>query len=159
MGGGRAKAVPHFYRESGELCGRDAADRAVRSDLVVVTTPARDLLACLGQSLEPLFVQALVTELAVEALDVGVLCRAGRVVEQVAHSAAVCPDHERSAGELRPLIGTHGIGEAAELTRLLEQARDVLAADAVINGDVDALAAEVVDDGPALDPPTVGASP
>ncbi len=70
--------------------------------------------------------------------------------------AAMRPGHERSAGELRPLVDTHGVREASELARMFEQARDVLAADAMIHGDVHALAAEVVDDGQALDPSAAG---
>ena len=61
----------------------------------------------LRQRLEPLLIQALVAELAVEALDAGVLRRATRVVEQMAHAAAVCPGHEGAAGELWPLVGAH----------------------------------------------------
>ena len=38
----------------GELCRRNAADRAVRANLVVVAAPACDLLSCLTERLEPL---------------------------------------------------------------------------------------------------------
>jgi hypothetical protein len=43
---------------SGELCRWDAADGAVRSDLVVVAPPACDLLPSLVQRLEPLLVHS-----------------------------------------------------------------------------------------------------
>ena len=57
----------------GELRWWHAPTAAVRPDLVVVLAPSLD--GCLGlmQVLEPLLVQALVPELAVEALDVAVL--------------------------------------------------------------------------------------
>jgi len=46
------------------------------------------------------------------------------------HSPAMRPGHEPAARKLWPVVGTYGVGEAAaELTRLLRQARDVLAAD------------------------------
>ena len=74
---------------SGELCRGDATDGAVRAHLVVVAPPAGNLLPGLVQCLEPLFVQAFVAELAVEALDVGVLRGLARIVDQVL-DAAVC---------------------------------------------------------------------
>lgn len=55
----------------GELRGRDAADGAVRADLVVVAAPGADEAASLRQGLEPVLVEALVAELAVEALEKG----------------------------------------------------------------------------------------
>ena len=66
-----------------ELGGRDAAAAAVRSDLVVVATPLGDDVAGLSQRREPVLVEALVAELAVEALDVAVLHRATGLDQQV----------------------------------------------------------------------------
>ena len=83
---------------------------AVRSHFVVVAPPARDLLQCLMQRQEPLFVQALVSEFAVEALDVGVLRGLAGFVDQMAHAALVCPGHEGAAGECHwPLALPPGI--------------------------------------------------
>lgn len=56
-----------------ELRWRHPPAAAVRPNLVVVDPPARALDARLLQALKPMLVQALVAELAVEALDVGVL--------------------------------------------------------------------------------------
>jgi hypothetical protein len=139
-----------------EPCRRDAADGAVRPHLVLVAAPARDLLPGLVQRLEPLLVQALVSELAVEALDVGVLRGLAGVVDQVLDAAAVGPGHEGAAGELRPLVGTDGPWVASELSHRVEHPCHVLAAHAVVDGDVHALAAEVIDHRQALDAPAAG---
>jgi hypothetical protein len=55
-----------------------------------------------------------------------------------------------------PLVGANGHRVAAELAHRVEQPRHILAAHAVIDGNVHALAAEVVDDRQALDAPAVG---
>ena len=49
------------------------AERAVRSALVIVGAPSADDLAGCGERSEPVLVQALVAELAAEALHVRVL--------------------------------------------------------------------------------------
>jgi len=54
------------------------------------------------------------------------------------------------------LVGPHGLRVAPEPRHLVQHARDVLAADAVIDGNVHALMAEVVGDGQALDAPPIG---
>ena len=60
------------------------------------------------------------------------------------------PGDEGAAGELRAVVGPDGRGIAAEDGRSVEQPRDVLARDAVVDRDVDALVAEVVGDRQAL---------
>src|SRR5690606_10797597 len=75
----------------GELGGRDAATAAVRPDLVVVPSPLADHFASLRQRGEPVLVEALVAELAVEALDVAVLHRAARLDQQVFDAVVLRP--------------------------------------------------------------------
>jgi hypothetical protein len=55
----------------------------VRSDLLVVGSPCGNDLAGLLQRFKPVLVQALITEGAVETLDVGVLGRATRLDQDV----------------------------------------------------------------------------
>ena len=55
--------------QGGEQGGRHAHATAVGPDLVVVPAPGIDGRSSLSQSLEPVLVQALVPEFAVEALD------------------------------------------------------------------------------------------
>ena len=57
----------------GETSRRHAPQAAVRPDLVVVRSPERHCHPGLMRSLEPALVQMLITEHAVEALDVAVL--------------------------------------------------------------------------------------
>ena len=57
----------------GKLSRRYQSDRSAWSHLVVVLAPDGDDLAGLRQGFEPVLVEAFVPELAVEALDVGVL--------------------------------------------------------------------------------------
>lgn len=54
-----------------------------RPHVVVVAPPACGLVAGLLQALEPVLVETLVAETAVEALDVGVLRRLARLVQDV----------------------------------------------------------------------------
>ena len=64
--------------------------------------------------------------------------------------------HEGSAGELRAVIGPHRRGVAAEDRCLIEHACHVGTRDAEVHGDVDALVAEVIGHGQALEPASVG---
>ena len=60
---------------SGEFPGRTIAQGTVRALLVVVLTPVFDQGAGFRQHREPVLIEAFVANLAVEALDVGVLHR------------------------------------------------------------------------------------
>src|SRR5690606_20208005 len=140
----------------GELGGRDAATAAVRSDLVVVPSPLADHLASLRQRGEPVLVEALVAELAVEALDVAVLHRAARLDQQVFDAVALRPGDKDPAGELRTVVGANRPGIAPETGGLVQHAHDIGAADAVIDGDVDGLVREVVGHGQALETAAAG---
>lgn len=122
----------------------------MRPYLVVVDPPARNLNARLLQALEPVLVQALGAELAIEALDVGVLRELAWLVEDVG------PGHEGTAREFWLLVGSHGLRVAPEPRNLVEHAHDALAADAMVHSDVHALVAEVVSHGRTLDAPPAG---
>src|SRR5258705_1136050 len=56
-----------------ELRGRHVAEGAVRPNRIIVQAPGFDDLARLRQAEEPVLVEALIAEPAVEALDVGIL--------------------------------------------------------------------------------------
>ena len=76
------------------------AQAAVRPDFVVVCAPLSDVFSGLWQGLKPLLVQALVTKLAIEALDVAVLHGPSWLNQDVAHAMRRCPSHESATGEL-----------------------------------------------------------
>ena len=91
-----------------------------------------------------MLVEALVAELAVEALDVAVLHRATGLDQEVLDAMVVCPCNEDPAGELGAVVGPDRPRITAEAGGLVQHAHDVGAADAVVHGDVDALVGEVV---------------
>ena len=91
----------------GEFGRRYAAQATVRPDLVMVLAPDANGGSGLVQRLEPMLVQALVPELAVEALDVAVLHRPPGLDEDVPNAVGLCPGHEYCAGELRAVVGPH----------------------------------------------------
>ncbi len=109
----------------GEL-GRGAiAKHAVRSMFVVVAPPGRDDGTSGVQRYEPMVVQALVPELAIEALDEGILRRAARRDELQVHAVAIRPLIERAAGELRPLVGANSGGQTTKPRGLVEHSRHI----------------------------------
>ena len=77
----RLVAVPFLKVKLGKMRRWNAPHAAVRPDLVVVLPPDGDGRSGLVQRLEPVVVQALVAELAVEAFDVAVLHGPARLVK------------------------------------------------------------------------------
>ena len=140
----------------GELGRRDAPQAAVGPHLVVVDAPLTDDIPGLRERLEPVLVQALVAELAVEALDVAVLHRPARFDQDVADAMLVRPSHEGPAGELRAVVGANGQRVAPKARRLVQHARDVSARDPEVDADLNALVAEVVGHGQTFDAPSAG---
>lgn len=84
---------------SGHLPGKHRrghfAHGSVRPDRVVVGSPAVDDVACLSQAGEPMQVQAVLAELAVEAFHEGVLSRFPRLNEVQSHTASPGPEEHR----------------------------------------------------------------
>ena len=103
-----------------------------------------------------MLVQALVPELAVEALDVGVLGGLAGGVQQMADASGSCPGQEGPAGELRPLVGAHSLGATPEACSLLQQPNPIPTAHAKVHGQLNTFVAEVVCHRQALDAPAVG---
>ena len=73
----------------------------MRSALIVIDPPALDLLACFGQRHEPVDVQTLVPERAVEGLDVGVVGWGRGSGEVEADLVALGREIDDLTGELR----------------------------------------------------------
>ena len=73
FGGGLRCIGGMLPMQRGELGGRHSAATAVRPDLVVVLPPCGDGGPGLRQRLEPMFIQAFIPELAVEASENGPL--------------------------------------------------------------------------------------
>jgi hypothetical protein len=76
----------------------------VRPDCVVVDAPGFDRRFRVDQIHKPVFVQAFVAKLSVEALDIRVLDRLTRPNEAERDAVRVRPRIERAAGKLRPVV-------------------------------------------------------
>lgn len=103
-----------------ELRWRDPTTTAVRPDLVVVTSPIGDDIAGLGERREPVLVEALIAELAIEAFDIAVLHGSARFDQQVLDAVMLRPGNEGTAGELWAVVGAHGVGITAKTGRLVQ---------------------------------------
>jgi hypothetical protein len=119
----------------GELGRRDAAHAAVRPDLVVVLPPDGGGAPGLLQGLEPLLVEVLVPELAVEALDVAILHRPAWLDQDVPNAMRIRPAPEGAACELRAIVSAHSLRVASEEGRAIEQPRDVQSRNAPVYGE------------------------
>ena len=84
------------------------AERTVRPDLVVVNPPALDDPPSIVQAGEPMQVQALVPELAVEAFDESVLSRLARLNEVQLYAGTSRPEEQRLAGQFRAVVADDG---------------------------------------------------
>ena len=87
-----------------ELSRWYSTQAAVWPDFVVVPAPLSDARSGLWQCLKPLLVQALVTKLPIEALDVAVLHGASWLNQDVPHAMRCCPCHESAACEFRAVV-------------------------------------------------------
>src|SRR5688572_20200325 len=117
----------------------------MRPLLVELPTPRFDLLPCVRQVGEPVKVQALVAELAVEALDERVLHGLAGPDEVQLHSALIRPGVERLAGELRSVVADDQFRRSAHDNELFENTRYATTADRRVHEQRQRLAREVVD--------------
>jgi len=75
----------------------------VGPDFVVVLAPFSNAISGLLQALKPLLMQAFVSELSIETLDVAVLHRPARLNQNVANAMQSGPSQESATGEFRTL--------------------------------------------------------
>src|SRR5438046_8451844 len=90
-------------------CWHLVADRAVRSHLVVVSTPSLAFSACLVEAEEPIGVQALSPKLAVQAFDECVVGRLAGPAEVESDAAHEGPQVELLTDEFRPIVEPNGL--------------------------------------------------
>ena len=72
-------------------------------DFVVVFAPFSNAISGLRQALNPLLIQAFVSELSIETLDVAVLHGPARLNQNVANAMQSGPSQEGAACEFRTL--------------------------------------------------------
>ncbi len=102
-----------------------------------------------------MLIQALVTEAAVEALDVCVLDRFSRTDEVQPHPALIGPGIEYLALELRPVVDRNRQRQPAQIGEALENRRNTPAIDRCIDLERQTLAAVVVNDRKTPELPTI----
>jgi hypothetical protein len=101
------------------------ADRAVRTNVVIVSTPSLAFLPRLVEAQEPVRVQALSSELSVERLDVGIVRRLSRSGEVERHTADEGPQVQLLADELRAVVDTDRFRKPRVCGRALQRRHDV----------------------------------
>lgn len=108
-------------------------EAAVRADFVVLLSPAGDFYSRVEQVREPAGAQALLAQLAMEALHVSVLHGpAGLDVAQV-DLPLQCPGQEVAAGKLRAVVAADGFGSAARADQVIEYTGDATAGKASVH--------------------------
>jgi hypothetical protein len=139
-----------------ELRRRAAREAAVRPDGVVVAPPALDQLAGVREAEEPLLVEALVPQPAVEALHVRVLHRLAGADELEADAAALRPGQEGAARELRAVVAHDPRGQRPPPGEAVQRLGDATARQRGVDRDQRALAREVIHDREAAEHAPVG---
>src|SRR5262245_14778751 len=119
----------------------------MRTSVIVVDPPALDLMPSVGQIGEPVLVQTLVAELAVEALDERILYGLAWPNEMKLHPYPVGPRVERLARELGAVVYDDAVGLTSFIHDSIQNPHDPLSRQRAIHLDRRALATEIIDDG------------
>jgi hypothetical protein len=134
------------HRPNGLRCGRAVAQRTVGSMGVVVESPPFDQDLCLKQGVEDLAVQELISELAVERLDVAVFPGRARLDEEGVDADASKPFTHRCRREFRAVVGADVGGHAAHDKEPRQAVEHVIVTQLASDIDGQALAGEFVDE-------------
>lgn len=79
--------------------------------MVVVGPPLVDFMSSIGQAQKPVLIEAAIAELAVEALDEGILCRLARLDEGQRDLPLTRPEEHRLAGQFGAVIADNRPGQ------------------------------------------------
>src|SRR5690348_8990200 len=96
---------------------------------VIMATPRGDLVACVAERMEPVQVEALVAQLAVEALDEGILHRLAWFDEPQTYPAPLRPLEHRTARAFRAVVENDFRGQAKVHRQLVKIAGNAAAGD------------------------------
>src|SRR6185437_7011972 len=127
--------------------GHFVANCAVRAHLIVVSTPSLAFSPRLVEAQEPVGVQALGAELAVQALDESVVGRLAWPAEVQCDVVHEGPQVELLADELGPVVETDGLGIAKLARDALECFDDIAATEVLPHIDRRREPGEGIDDG------------
>src|SRR4029077_15729169 len=146
-----------FWQSSHELVRREIAEARVWTHLVVVAPPSLDDHLRLGTRTKPFEVQALVAELAVEALRDAILPRLARLDQCRADALSDDPGKQRLGHDLRPVVTAQEARRATSAHQARQHVDDSRRANASVDVDRQPLLGELVGDGEALELLPVGA--
>src|SRR5688572_28476261 len=118
-----------------KLHRRFVADRAVRTHLVVVSTPSLAFSTCLVEAQEPVGVQTFGSELAVERFDEGIVSRLAWPTEVECYAFHVRPQVEILAHELGTVVDAYRLGIAELRSPAFECFDDIVSAIALADTD------------------------
>ncbi len=103
--------------------------------LVVEHVPRLDPAPCIIEGQEPMGVEALVPEAAVERLDEGIVGRLAGATEVQDHAVLVGPSIERVGDELRAVVDVDALGRASVGDDGIEHGHDLRALDPLVDLD------------------------
>src|SRR5580693_5520976 len=146
-----------FWQSSRELVRREIAEARVWTHLVVVAPPSLDDHLRLGTRTKPFEVQALVAELAVEALRDATLPRLAWLDQCRADALSDDPGQQRLGHELRPVVTAQEARRATSAHQARQHVDDSRRANASVDIDRQPLLGELVRHGEALELLPVGA--
>ena len=98
-----------------------------------------------------MFVQALISQPAVKALDIGALIRLARLDQPQLDPLTMRPHHHRLPRDLRAVVRADHLRLAPQRTGRIEHARQALTAHRVLHGHRDHLVRRIIDHREALE--------
>ena len=140
----------------GERIWRDPAYGAMGPQVVVLMTPVVDEQAGFFEGVEPVLVEAVITEGAVEGLDEGVLDGLTGLDVIEVDLAPLSPEVKRLARELRAVVTGDGTGRSQPVTEGIEQISHRSSSDGGIHMESQALAGAVIHQSQATEAPPSG---
>ena len=135
--------------------GRNTAECAVGTLMVVAMAPVLEHVAHLVHAVEDVAVEHLGSYRAVEAFDQRVLCRLTRLDEAQLDQVLLCPLRERMTDQLGAVVEPQALWFATKFDQLIKRANHTAGRQAGVDLDPQRLAAEVIDDVEGAETPDV----
>ncbi len=140
---------------AGELGGTAVSEARVWPEVIAILPPVFDLLPGFLERQEPMGVEALVAETAVEGLDERVVGRLARPREIQCDLLLVGPAIHRQRREFRPVVRLDTGWKATLRPKTLRDANRILRSNLRRDFDRQTLLGEVVDDGERSEPSAI----